>query len=220
MGNILREMSDYEHALSTLTQAVEKAESTNDLRGKGIWYSNIGLTYDDLQYWVEAIRFHKESVAIAHQLNDQRSLITRLDHLARSYLAAGQITEAIKCLHEVVSIRRALKELDAAGYHLAWIGSIYAELGRNASAEFETDFYYGLAQDTYESALQLAQDCGDQQVIAVMHSHLGSLCGNRGQYQAAYDHFRMAYNVFASLNQTDQMVYTAEGMRLAQQYLG
>jgi tetratricopeptide (TPR) repeat protein len=219
MGNILREMGEYEQALSALSQAVEQAEATGDVRGKGIWYSNIGLTYDDLRYWVEAIRFHKEAVTIARQLNDQRSLNTRLEHLARSYLAAEQATEAIKCLHETVAIRRSLQELAEASYQLGWIGSIYAELGLKSSSDFEADFYYNLAQDTYESALLTARDSGNAVAMAEIHTYLGSLYGNRGQYPAAYDHFRAAYDLFASLNHTDQMTYAAEGMRLAEQYL-
>ena len=48
MGNILREIGRYDHAIDYLNQALLIAQEVGDVRGRGIWLSNLALVYDDL----------------------------------------------------------------------------------------------------------------------------------------------------------------------------
>ncbi|MBI1277303.1 MAG: tetratricopeptide repeat protein [Anaerolineaceae bacterium] len=216
MGNILRELGRFDEALAYLDQALIIAQEIGDTRGRGIWLSNLGLVFDDLHRNSEAIEVHRESVSVARQMRDQRSLTARLSNLGNSHLAQGELTEAIKCFHEIVSLYKSLGNNTDAALRLGIIGNIYNDLGRKSNTEFEARFYYELARDTYIETLRLAQELGDKVGEGDLLTSLGTVYGNMGEYELAFNHFTAAQQIFAELNLSDRQAYAEENLRLAQ----
>src|SRR5690606_16177020 len=102
-----REVGQCEQAIAYLNEALDIAKTIGDVRGRGIWLSNLGLVYDDLGQAERAVEYHSQSIVVARQLHDQRGLATRLRKLSDSFLATGNVLEALKCLGEALTIYTA-----------------------------------------------------------------------------------------------------------------
>jgi tetratricopeptide (TPR) repeat protein len=215
MGNILREIGRHTEATAYLNQALLIAQEIGDVRGRGIWLSNLGLTYNDLARHDEALEVHKESVNVARIMRDQRSLATRLNNLGNTYLALNQPSESTKCFHEVVAIYKSLGEPAEAAARMAAIANIYNDLGRNAATEFEAQFYYDLARDTYKDTLEMVRELGDGEAEGDLLTSLGSVYGNMGNYDEAINHFSAAYQLFQSLGAQDRLPHLENSLLLA-----
>src|SRR5262249_43282887 len=152
----------YEEAVEFLNQALLISQEIGDVRGRGIWLSNLGIVFNEIGRYQDAIDVHKESVAVARTMHDQRGLVLRLSNLGNSYMSANQSSEALKCFHEVVAVYKALGDKQEAALRMGIIGNIYSDLGRAAPSEFEARFYFDLARDAYKDTLMQAQSLGDR----------------------------------------------------------
>jgi predicted ATPase/class 3 adenylate cyclase len=106
--------------------------------------------------YAEARKYLEESLAIARQLGESRSVAAILQPLGMAYLGEGDVGNARACLEEALELARELgnkRELAAALNALAQLHRTNNELE--------------LAEPLYEQFLTLARDLRDREIVAI-----------------------------------------------------
>ena len=126
--------------------------------------------------YADARRYLEESLAIARQLEERRSVAAILQPLGMACLGQGDVTTARACLEEALELARELgnkRELAAALNALAQLHRTNNELD--------------LAEPLYEQFLALARDLRDREIVAIGLLNLAMVEIGRGVESRARD---------------------------------
>jgi predicted ATPase/class 3 adenylate cyclase len=126
--------------------------------------------------YADARRYLEESLGIARQLGDTRSVATVLQPLGMACLGEGDVATARACLQEALELARELgnkRELAAALNALAQLHRTNNELD--------------LAEPLYEQFLGLARELRDREIVAIGLLNLAMVEIGRGSESRARD---------------------------------
>jgi tetratricopeptide (TPR) repeat protein len=196
------------------------AQEIGDVRGRGIWLSNLGLVYDDLHQPQKALEYHTQAVAIAREIQDQRGLAARLGNLGNCYVTLGDYVKAVGPFTEAAVVFRALGDRQALALRLGILGNLYAEMGRRADRPKEARRCFTAALDHYQQTLEVARELGDKISEAELLRSMGTLLALVGNYRDAIHHFIAAGQFYAELGMMDHLGHIQQSLESVQAQLG
>ncbi|MBF2093731.1 MAG: tetratricopeptide repeat protein [Synechococcales cyanobacterium K44_A2020_017] len=176
--------------------------------------TNLGIAYDSLGQYQQAINFQQQSLAIAREIGNRQVETSSLIGLGNAYFSLGQYQQAIAFLQKSLAIQREIGSRPGEAASLGNLGNVYHELGQyqqaiafqqqslaiqrgigNRQGEANSlgnlgDAYYDLGQyqqaiDFYQQSLAIAREIGDRQSEANSLIGLGNAYDSLGQYQQA-----------------------------------
>lgn len=207
MGNILRELRRYEEAKTYLNEALRIADEIGDVRGRGIWLSNLGLVYDDLRQPERAVEYHSLSISVARQLHDKRGLAARLRKLSDSFLAAGNPSEALKCLGEALTLYTELGDQQEMLAGLVAGANIHGALATAARTPDESRLFYQNAFEYDRHALALARAQANRHAEAELLARSGEALFYLGDLTGAREYLQAAHTLCGLLNMPDWQAF-------------
>jgi DNA-binding SARP family transcriptional activator len=150
-------------ALRTRNQAAQ-AQAHNDL----------GVAYEFLGRYPEAIASHQASLAIRRMQGDGEGKAASLNNLGRVYEQIGRYQEAITCLLDSLTIYRALADRHGQASSLGNLGTVYERIGR-----------YQEASACLQDSQTLFRELGERHGQASILSDIGRVQERLGRYQQA-----------------------------------
>jgi tetratricopeptide (TPR) repeat protein len=150
-------------ALRTRNQAAQ-AQAHNDL----------GVAYEFLGRYPEAIASHQASLAIRRMQGDGEGKAASLNNLGRVYEQIGRYQEAITCLLDSLTIYRDLADRHGQASSLGNLGTVYERIGR-----------YQEASACLQDSQTLFRELGERHGQASILSDIGRVQERLGRYQQA-----------------------------------
>lgn len=151
-------------------------------RYKGLSYSfrynesaflgNLGIAYRKLGQMQQAIKYHKQALAIARKTGAGRRQgeCVHLGNLGIAYSALGQKKRAIKYFEQALAISREIGDRRTEGNQLGNLGTAYRDLGLANRNRGQVE----RAIEYYEQALAIAREIGDRGGEGTRLSNLGT----------------------------------------------
>lgn len=181
IGDVYRNLGQYEHALEYHNQALIIHREIDDRRGEGSDLANIGLVYMDLSQYERALEHLEQALAFHREMGDRRGEGTDLGNIGNLYFYLGQYESALKHLEHALAIRREINDTHGEGADLGNIGNAYFGLGQHKNA-----------LEYYTQALAINRERSNTRSEGLNLSNIGVLYGNIGQYDRALEHLEQA----------------------------
>ena len=146
---------------------------------------NLGLVYESLGQYPQAIEAHTQAFEIFQALSNRNGEASALSNLGLVYDSLGQYPQAIEAHTQAFEIFQALGNRLGEANTVMNLGLVYGSLGQ-----------YPQARDNYTQALAIFQDIGNRHYEAAALSNLGNVYDSLGQYPQAKDNYTQALAVF------------------------
>jgi DNA-binding SARP family transcriptional activator/tetratricopeptide (TPR) repeat protein/DNA-binding XRE family transcriptional regulator len=174
--------SDWVQANQT---ALELARGTQDRATQANAHNDLGIVFERLGRYQEALDHHRQAFTIRRQLGDRRGQAASLGNLGNVHWRLGHYQEALDHYRQALVIERQLGNIRGQAASLGNIGFVYERLGR-----------YQEALDYDRQALAIERQLGDRRGEADSLTNLGVVLCRMERYQEALDHHQQALVLF------------------------
>ena len=161
-------------------KAVEAGKRLNESReaksALSASLANLGGVYKLQGRWDEAIKCHKESLAILRELGDRHGEGQTLGNLGNVYQLQGRWDEAIECFKQDLAICREFGDRHSEGQTLTNLGLVLADLG-----------HWEEAIKCYEESLRIKRELGDRRGEGQTLTNLGLVLADLGHWEEAIE---------------------------------
>ncbi|MEM8830205.1 MAG: CHAT domain-containing tetratricopeptide repeat protein, partial [Cyanobacteria bacterium P01_G01_bin.19] len=150
---------------------------------------NIGLAYESLSDYSQAVDYFEQTLTIAQKLKDRQLIAGIQGNLGNNYLRIGNYPQAISAFDESLTLWQELNSQAAVGQVLRGMGNVQIAIGN-----------YDKAQTLHQQALTIAQDFNNTEGIIYSHNSLGAIAANQGKYPQAIQAYQQSLKVIESLD--------------------
>jgi tetratricopeptide (TPR) repeat protein len=183
---------DYALAESWFRQALILAQSLDDPAFHARSFNRIGNWHLNVEQSHEALRYHREALAIFQQLHDSRGIAETLDLLGMTSYLGGDLIGGTAYYQQAISLFRELEDkpgLTSSLATLALRGPTYqTDMLAAASSLAE-------ARQDAEQALTIAREIGHRSDEAYALFQVGLCLGSQGEYERAIDATRQSLQI-------------------------
>jgi CHAT domain-containing protein/tetratricopeptide (TPR) repeat protein len=174
--------SQYQAALASWEQALDFYTSDTvraifpleSYRAQGMLLGNIGLVYDDLGDYEQAIALYRQSLTIAREFNDQAEEGRALGNIGVAYLSLSDYEQAADFFEQQRFLAIEVGDRDSEGRALNNLGLVYMTSGD-----------YDQAITLLEQYIAIAQETGYRLGEGYALGNLGDIYNALGQYERA-----------------------------------
>jgi CHAT domain-containing protein/Flp pilus assembly protein TadD len=195
-GIVRYRRSEFQAALTLWQQALagfRAAHVRNDFpqdsrQGEAAALGGLGIAYDALGDYAQAIDFHQQQLEIARQIGDRQGEAAALGNLGNAYGSLGDYELAIDFHQQSLEIFRQIGDRQGEAGSLNNLGNAYDALGD-----------YELAIDFHQQSLEIFRQIGDRQGEANALGNLGNAYWSLGDYERAIDFHQQALEIFRQI---------------------
>ncbi|NEQ32383.1 MAG: CHAT domain-containing protein, partial [Leptolyngbya sp. SIO4C5] len=166
------------------SEAVRAAFPQDSLQGEANALGNLGIAYDSLGDYRQAIDFQRQSLEIAQQIGDRQGEASVLGNLGIAYAALGDYRQAIDFHQQSLEIAQQIGDRQGEADSLGNLGNAYHALGD-----------YLKAIDLHQQSLEIAQQIGDRRGEANALGNLGIAYDALGDYGQAIDFHQQSLEI-------------------------
>jgi DNA-binding SARP family transcriptional activator len=153
---------------------LQLAVRTGDRDTEAHALNELGVAYEFLGRYQQAVTSHQDSLAIRRQLGLRQGQAASLNNLGRVYERQGRYQQAVTCLQESLAINRELGHRRGQAAGLGNLGMVHQRMGR-----------YQEAVASLQESLRIFADLGERHGVASILSDLGGVYERLGRYQQA-----------------------------------
>ena len=164
LGNEDYYRGDLDKAAKNYQQALQVFKLSDNLKGMGVCYNNLGNIYRIQSDYENAQKSYQKAINIANQLQDTESVAKRMNNLAQLYADSKRETEALSLFDETYQIHQNLQNPEGQAQVLRNKGLLQANMG---------DVVVG--KDNIERALQIDEELNKSLNIAYDKLYLGKI---------------------------------------------
>jgi two-component system, NarL family, sensor histidine kinase UhpB len=148
------------------------------LKQKARLYNLIGIIYDGLGNYPEALKNYSSSLQIAEEIFDKKNITALHNNIGIIYVELGNYPEALK------NILASLKAEEESG-NKKGIANCYNNIG----LIYETQGNYQEALKNYQATLKISVEMDDKQGIASSYNNIGLSYYDQGNYPEALKNY-------------------------------
>ena len=221
LGLIYKELGNYPLALNNFFSSLKIQEETNNKKGIALVYNNLGTIYQNMENYDEALKNHLASLKIKLEINDNFGIAASYSNLGNVFRRQKKYAEALKNQNSALEIMKSLEDKNGQSVCYTNMATVYHEQGNFAEAlkynsmaleiqkqigakEGIATSYINLgsvlielkkpseAKQYVNKGLSLAKEIKNTHLVRdgfKMLSQLDSLLGN---FQAAYEHYKLS----------------------------
>jgi tetratricopeptide (TPR) repeat protein len=162
--------------------------TTEERQDYGDVCNNLGLLYDSLGEYQQALNAHQQSLEIQREIGDRHREASSLMNLGNVYNSLGQYQEALNFYQQSLAIKREIgvaegtrSDRNGEATSLMNLGNAYNSLGQ-----------YQEALNFYQQSLEIQREIGNRNGEALSLMGLGSVYYSLGQYQEALNFYQQS----------------------------
>jgi CHAT domain-containing protein len=173
--------SQFQAALGSWQQALQSFRGLNNSQGEQAALGNIGLAYNALGDYTQAVQYYQQQLALAKHMGNPQAEANALGNLGNTYRALGYYVKALEHQQQCLAIMRKLHNLQGEGQTLANMANVYEVLGD-----------YSKAIDLHQQSLKIARSINNDRGSAASLSNLGTLESSLQHYREANDYYQQS----------------------------
>ena len=178
-----------EQAIASWQSAAELYRQDNNAQGEALALGNIGLAYESLEDYLQAVQYFEQTLAVASNTENKQLEAGIQGNLGNNYVRLGNYPQAISAYDRSLSLWQQLNDRAAEGQVRRGMGNVQIALGN-----------YEKAADLQQQALAIAQEFQDNAGIIYSNNSLGAIAANQGKYPQAGEYYQQSLKTIESLN--------------------
>ncbi|MGB7728294.1 MAG: tetratricopeptide repeat protein [Candidatus Acidiferrum sp.] len=175
--------------LEPLNRAMSLAIELDNDEQKAQVFQALGVAYDGLNKYDEALRSVQQSLDINKRLGNKAAASGNYAEIGDVQMYLGKPELALAAYNESLKLRTEIGAKKDAANTLISIGSLYEDRGD-----------YDKALDMYKQSLQTQRDMGDASLQAVCLNNIGNVYLAKGQSEDALTYYQQALALREKLN--------------------
>ncbi len=175
--------------LDPLNRAMSLAIEVDNEEQKAQVLQMLGIAYDGLNKYDEALRNVQQSLEINTRLGNKGAAANSYSEIGDIQSNLGKPDLALKAYNQALALRREIGAKKDIANTLISIGSLMEDRGD-----------YDKALDLYKESLQTQRDMGDAALQAVCLNNIGSVYLAKGQSEDALTYYQQALQLREKLN--------------------
>jgi len=175
--------------LEPLNRAMSLAIELDNDEQKAQVFQALGVAYDGLNKYDEALRSVQQSLDINKRLGNKAAAAGNYAEIGDVQTYLGKPELALAAYNESLKLRREIGAKKDAASSLISIGSLFEDRGD-----------YDKALDMYKESLQTQRDVGDAALQAVCLNNIGNVYLAKGQSEDALTYYQQALQLREKLN--------------------
>lgn len=183
VGYLHYRLNQYDEALAHYFRALG-IEHVGDRQLHALLLDNIGLAYEKLGDYQQALRYQQESLNTREATGDQRGIGDSLDDLGSVYLALGEVAEARGRLERSLALKEAVGNLKGQAETCLLLGTLFTREGQLEQALV----FLHRARET-------AEEINSREVTCKAHQALAEAYKLGGHFREALSHFETSHTL-------------------------
>jgi len=175
--------------LEPLNKAMSLAIELDNDEQKAQVYQALGVAYDGLNKYDEALRSVQQSLDINKRLGNKAAASGNYHEIGDVQMYLGKPELALAAYNESLKLRKEIGAKKDAANLLISIGALYEDRGE-----------YDKALEMYKESLQTQRDVGDASLQAVCLNNIGNVYQAKGQSEDALTYYQQALTLREKLN--------------------
>ena len=194
-AQLLKEGTQHYHqnrvreAIASWQSALVIYRQEKDLDGEGITLGRIGLAYERLGDYPQAVSYFEKALEVAESTNNSQLEATIQGNLGNNYLRLGEYPQATTAFDRSFSLWQQLGNKGAQGQVLRGQGNVQIALGN-----------YEKALNLHQKSLNVAQSLKDTEGLVYSYNSLGTIYANQGEYERATEQYQQSLKIVPTLN--------------------
>jgi len=189
-GYLLLRMGEYKEALKNLEEALAYREFMNDTMGKAASHLNIGLLYNNIGDYTQALDHYFKCMEYArfYEEKDPGLMGKVLNNIGTVYMNQHNDPDALNFFRQAIIYKtKAGNKKDLASTYNN-IGSIYSESNPDSAL-----FYFNIS-------LKLREEAQDFRGLGIVHKNIGEVYVRKNKLKEAEDEFLLSLNYREKVN--------------------
>lgn len=182
-------------ALNYLIKALALYTQLNHEQGRADSLNALGVAYEHLQRFDEAVRNYQESIDIKRKLGDKRGIAASLQNIARIHRTEGKYEIAQQMMKQSLQLYKEVGNKEGIINALNGLGVAYQQMGK-----------YDEALDHYKEALKITKTLANLNLLALSYENVAHVYYLLGNYEDAYVFHKQALQEQTQLKDTDGMI--------------
>jgi serine/threonine protein kinase/tetratricopeptide (TPR) repeat protein len=187
--------------LDPLNRALSLAIEVDNEEQKAQVLQMIGVAYDGLNKYDEALRNVQQSLEINQKLGNKWAAANSYSEIGDLHLGLGKPEAALAAYNQALNLRREIGAKKDIANSLINIGGLMEDRGD-----------YDKALDLYKQSLQTQRDVGDADLQAVCLDNIGSVYLAKGQNEDALTYYQQSLGLREKLNNPDRLADTLHNL--------
>jgi eukaryotic-like serine/threonine-protein kinase len=187
--------------LNPLNSALSLAIEVDNQEQKAQVLQMIGIAYDGLNKYDEALRNVQQSLEISQRLGNKSAAANSYSEIGDLQLAMGKPDAALTAYNEALKLRREIGAKKDIANSLINIGGLMEDRGE-----------YDKALDLYKQSLQAQREVGDTDLQAVCLDNIGSVYLAKGQNDDALTYYQQSLELREKLNNPERLANTLHNL--------
>ena len=188
-----------------LLKALAVQTQLNNEYGKADVLNAIGVGYERLGRYDDAIRYYNDSIAIKERIGNKKGEAKSLSNVAKIYSYQGKYSEATKILNRTEKIYSELQDAPGEADVLNMFGVMNEDQGR-----FEPALQY------YKKSLQIRKQIGNDRLTAQSYDNVGQIYFLTGQYDDAEVYWNQALSLRKQIGEESGIILSLQNMGFLQ----
>jgi tetratricopeptide (TPR) repeat protein len=184
MARCCHQLSDYNTAVSCLTEMFESAGKMGQVHLQAVALRNIGMVHASLYDYGKAIANFREELQLRQQLDDTEEAMKASEAVGLMLFRMYDVQGAIKTFSDYLTMAEQCNGLVYKGLALLGLGTFYDYLGDN-----ETSIGY------LRNSRSIFESLTDEQNITVVLNNIGIYYRRVCDFNSAEKNFRHAYHI-------------------------
>ncbi len=199
IGNVLKEMKQYDQALKYYNDALSYFQQKNDSDSKGFaadCFNNIGIIFGNQKKFEEAESYYEESIKLSQDIKDSTKLMTTYINLGYTQTDKEEYSKARQSYQRALRIATAMGDKRRIALISANLGDVY-----------QSDNQPKEAINYYNSSLQRALELGIKDLQKQIYQGLSNSYEMLGDLGKALEYYKLFSTTKDSLlNENTQQI--------------
>ena len=165
----------------------------------------IGVAYEKLGRYEDAVRHYNDSIAIKERIGNKKGEAKSLTNLAKIYIYQGDYAEATKILKLTSKIHKELQDPTGESDVLNLFGVMNEDQGK-----------FDAALNYYKQAMQIRKQIGNDRLTAQSYDNVGQIYYLRGQYDDAEVYWKQALALRKQIGEESGVILSLQNMGFLQ----
>lgn len=199
-------MGDAEKGINQyLLKALAVQTQLNNEYGKADVLNAIGVAYERLGRYEDAIRHYNDSIAIKERIGNKKGEAKSLTNVAKIHLYQGKYDEATKILNRTSQIYAKLQDPAGESDVLNLFGVMNEDQGK-----FDEALQY------YKKAMQIRKQIGNDRLTAQSYDNVGQIYYLKGQHDDAEVYWKQALSLRKQIGEESGVILSLQNMGFLQ----
>lgn len=199
IGIVYNDQAIYPKALEYFFKALKMHEELGNKDGIAISIGNIGNVYNNQTVFPKALEYYFKALKMNEENGNKKGIATNLGNIGNVYSNQDFYPQALEYYFKALKMQEEIGNKGGIAANLSNIGIVYTKQADRSTDNNMKQKLFTKALNFYFKALQLYEEVGNKNGIALNHGNMGALYTKTGNFTKSESYLKYALALYDTL---------------------